>query len=107
MISVLMLAILLVVFALPIGVIVLALRVRHIAKYELGGSEPRCIKCGYILTGVASEICPECGNPRGPQSTTYVSLQVQRRLLRIAGWLAVIGVVLFLLAVSVLLPSLG
>ncbi len=27
---------------------------------------PRCLKCGYDLTGLTSDRCPECGYPLPP-----------------------------------------
>ena len=33
-------------------------------------SEPRCAKCGYLLYGLPSNICPECGTPFEPVQKT-------------------------------------
>ena len=32
-------------------------------KAEEGDEEPRCGECGYLLRGLTSEVCPECGEP--------------------------------------------
>lgn len=33
------------------------------------GHMPYCRRCGQNLTGVGSDVCPECGRPRSPQTT--------------------------------------
>lgn len=45
---------------LLIGLLLAVARKRE----ALRAGEARCISCDYLLTGVASERCPECGTPR-------------------------------------------
>ncbi|UCG31769.1 MAG: hypothetical protein JSU68_08870 [Phycisphaerales bacterium] len=47
----------LLVLAFPFGILFL---IRGLVGKRVG-TEPRCGKCGYNLTGLPSEICPECG----------------------------------------------
>jgi predicted RNA-binding Zn-ribbon protein involved in translation (DUF1610 family) len=66
------------------------------------GETPFCTKCGYNLTALSSEICPECG-------VALMADNVRRGELR-RDWLAVAGTVfrlLILLAVSLLLLALA
>ena len=62
------------------------------------GDVPRCRKCDYNLTGLASDRCPECGTSL--DTTTIVKGDRYRRW-----WWAVIGVVFLALAgVSLIKP---
>jgi len=35
------------------------------------GAEPRCRKCDYNLTGLASQVCPECSTPFAPRGVIH------------------------------------
>ena len=57
------------------------------------GGTPYCRRCGYNLTGVGADVCPECGALRSGRMTIYG--ERQRR-----GWLALGGVVLLVVCVG-------
>lgn len=40
-------------------------------RYRYCGDEPHCANCSYNLTGVASEVCPECGMPETANAVVY------------------------------------
>src|SRR5947209_5344227 len=48
--------------------VVLALR-RTGSRPRIG--EPRCARCGYIVRGLDSRICPECGSKLYPDGIVY------------------------------------
>jgi hypothetical protein len=57
------------------------------------GSEPSCRKCGYLLIGIDSQRCPECGTAFSP-ATVARGLRPTRRGLGWTGLLLVlVGVV--------------
>jgi hypothetical protein len=35
------------------------------------GTDPHCRRCGYLLVGITSERCPECGTTISPRSTIH------------------------------------
>lgn len=63
------------------------------------GAEPRCRGCGYNLTGIESERCPECGRVLGANAIVHGTRR--RRPWRIG-----IGVLLLLLAGGATVPNL-
>ncbi len=38
------------------------------ARRSRAGSDPHCLLCGYNLSGLASPVCPECGQELGPDT---------------------------------------
>lgn len=58
-------------------------------SYRYRGDEPHCARCDYNLTGVASEICPECGTERTPGTVVHGE-RYRRR------WLVALGILLVL-----------
>src|SRR5439155_10734717 len=63
------------------------------------GSEPHCLKCDYLLIGLASDRCPECGAPIIENAIVH-GHRVRRP--RVA-WC---GVAMILVAMVILLPAL-
>ena len=57
------------------------------------GDTPHCAACGYNLTGLTSEKCPECGSVITPTSTVHCV--VYRRPV-----LAIVGVVFLVLGLT-------
>ncbi len=37
--------------------------------------ELRCVRCGYLLTGLISRVCPECGEPFDPLETYQANIK--------------------------------
>lgn len=59
---------------------------RFIDRYTSALPSPHCDHCGFTLAGLAERgLCPECGTAFEPATT---SIPRQRRLLRLAGYLA-------------------
>lgn len=58
-------------------------------RYRYRGDEPHCANCNYNLTGVAVEVCPECGTQRTAETTIRGEPYRQWRL-------AMLGIVLML-----------
>src|SRR5262252_8350078 len=52
------------------------------------GDEPHCIKCDYILIGIQSDRCPECGTLLSPRTIVYG--ERYRRPWRIVGGILMI-----------------
>ena len=63
------------------------------------GEEPRCRACGYLLIGIESERCPECGAFLSPLAIVHG----RRHRRHILGWA---GVVMLLLFAGLLFPYL-
>jgi hypothetical protein len=59
------------------------------------GSEPRCRRCGYNLTGAASATCPECGG-HGDDIGVVHGLRRRRPVLMLAGIVLVLSGGMFL-----------
>jgi hypothetical protein len=63
------------------------------------GSEPHCRKCNYLLHGLTSDRCPECGAILS--SAAIVAGQPRRRSVSfISGWLIILLLAIFLIASS-------
>ncbi len=80
--SLLTLIMLLFLFATPpagLVLLVVGLRGRRV------GDEPRCRRCRYNLTGLTSEICPECGADLKATDATIAGLRKRRTVFLIAG----------------------
>ena len=45
-----------------VGVVVETILRREVEREISGAREPRCGRCGYIVIGLPSRICPECGS---------------------------------------------
>jgi len=93
--------------ALPL-LLVLAILIIIAANLFLGrrryvGIEPHCRKCDYLLLGLESSRCPECGSHLSPSSIVF-GQRTRRWKPFIAGWLliAVFGSLLLIGAISAL-----
>jgi general secretion pathway protein G len=66
---------------LVIVIIVILLAIAGIAIFEVGriiwgfwrrqGDQPHCRRCDYLLIGIQSERCPECGTPLSPDNILH------------------------------------
>lgn len=86
-----------VLFASSLGAFILQWRAR--GKDQL----PRCASCGYVVTGLPSFICPECGGDLNTVGITHTPSQHRRRLVQIVMWSAVLP--LPALVVSAITPT--
>lgn len=73
------------VFGVGILLLVLGLRPRR------RGTEPHCAACDYNLTGVASDVCPECGTERSPANVVHGERYRRPQLAVVGALLATIG----------------
>ena len=73
-------------FALGVVLLVVGLWGKH------SGTEPRCKKCQYNLTGLTSDRCPECGTELSGR-TIRTGLRYRRRKCAVMGLLACIATV--------------
>jgi hypothetical protein len=64
-------------------------RLRRDLRGRAAGDTPFCTQCGYNLTGLRSEICPECGLPLTAESVRRGEARPR--------WIAVVDTVFFLL----------
>jgi hypothetical protein len=82
-------------FLMPLIVMSLCLLVVGIMMIKRGfrssrrGYEPHCRSCGYILLGIDSQRCPECGTAISPRNTVH-GQRVRRHGLAWAGIAAVL-----------------
>lgn len=51
---------------------------------RIAGATMYCARCGYNLTGVQSETCPECGNELDYEDVTSVTLETSSDFSRAA-----------------------
>jgi hypothetical protein len=45
-----------------VGVVVETILRRELDRDGAAAREPSCGRCGYIVTGLPSHVCPECGS---------------------------------------------
>jgi len=78
---------------------------QRLANY-LAEHNPPCPRCGYCLEGLASRICPECGQ----ELSINAFLRAKRRKTNMPGWLEMLtkagGVGLFSLVLLILFGGL-
>lgn len=55
------------------------------------GNTPFCARCGYNLTGLSGEVCPECGDPYGRPGGTVFGTR-QRRTGNLVAGIVLLGV---------------
>jgi hypothetical protein len=57
------------------GLVVLAIVVAVRSRKRRVGDQPHCRKCDYLLIGIVSERCPECGSELSPKSVVRGELK--------------------------------
>jgi len=58
----------------------------YLGRRRRVGAEPHCRQCDYLLIGITSERCPECGMARSPANIVYGDRR-RRRAAFVTGWL--------------------
>ncbi|MGD0769843.1 MAG: hypothetical protein ABSB42_16795 [Tepidisphaeraceae bacterium] len=67
----------------------------YIGRRRRVGGDPHCRKCNYILHGLSSDRCPECGSLLSPASIVYGEPQ-RRWKTFLAGWLVLLPLGIFI-----------